>query len=69
MRRPAMVLMLVLGFVALLGATVLAQDGRPPADATPGAAGITGVPLGAVDPVAAPGYRLQIGRASCRERV
>ena len=60
MRRPAMVLTLVLGLVGLLGATVLAQDGRPPADATPGAVGITGVPLGAVDPVAAPGYRLQV---------
>ena len=60
MRRPMMVLTLVLGLVGLLGATVLAQDGRPPADATPGAVGITGVPLGAVDPVAAPGYRLQV---------
>src|SRR5215213_8942266 len=60
MRRPAMVCTLVLGLVGLLGATVLAQDGRPPADATPGAVGITGVPLGAVDPVAAPGYRLQV---------
>jgi hypothetical protein len=60
MRRPAMVLTLVLGLVGLLGATVLAQDGRPPADATPGAVGITGIPLGAVDPVAAPGYRLQV---------
>jgi hypothetical protein len=60
MRRPAMVLALVLGLVGLLGATVLAQDGRPPADATPGAVGITGVPLGSVDPVAAPGYRLQV---------
>ena len=60
MRRPAMVLTLVLGLVGLLGATVLAQDGRPAADATPGAVGITGVPLGAVDPVVAPGYRLQV---------
>ena len=60
MHRSAMVLTLVLGLVGLLGATGLAQDGRPPADATPGAVGITGVPLGAVDPVAAPGYRLQV---------
>ena len=60
MRRSAMVLTLALGLVGLLGATVLAQDGRPPADATPGAVGITGVPLGAIDPMAAPGYRLQV---------
>jgi hypothetical protein len=60
MRRPAMILTLVLGLVGLLGASVLAQDGRPAADATPGAVGITGVPLGAVDPAAAPGYRLQV---------
>src|SRR5688500_6415613 len=60
MRRPAMVLTLVLCLVALLGATVLAQEGRPAADATPGAVGITGVPLGAIDPRAAPGYRSHV---------
>jgi hypothetical protein len=60
MRRPAMVLTLVVGFVGLLGATVLAQDGGPPVDATPGAVGLSGVPLGAIDPTVAPGYRLQV---------
>jgi len=54
---------LSLGVVTLLGAigaTALAQGGPPPADATPGAAGITGIPLGALEPVAAPGYRLEV---------
>ena len=60
MRRLAMVLTFALGFASLLAATALAQSGRPPADATPGAVGITGVPLGAIDPVAAPGYQLQV---------
>src|SRR5215210_7529749 len=53
---------LSLGFVTLLGllgATALAQ-GRPPADATPGAVGITGIPLGGLEPSAAPGYRLEV---------
>ena len=38
---------LSLGFatlLGLLGATALAQGDRPPADATPGADGITGIP-------------------------
>jgi hypothetical protein len=60
MRRLAMVLTFVLGFVGLLGAVALAQSGRPPADATPGAVGTTGVPLGSIAPVAAPGYQLQV---------
>ena len=44
----------------LVGAGALAQGGPPPPDATPGAVGVTGVPLGALDPVAAPGHRLQV---------
>lgn len=52
----SLVIMTLLGMV---GPVVLAQEG-PPADATPGAVGISSVPLGAVDPVAAPGYRLQL---------
>jgi hypothetical protein len=59
MRRIVIPFVIVI-LLGVIGATVLAQDGRPPADATPGAVGITGVPLGAVDPVAAPGYRLQV---------
>jgi hypothetical protein len=38
---------------------VRAQD-PPPAEATPGAYGTSAVPLGAIDPMAAPGYRLQV---------
>ena len=53
----------LLAVVTLLGlatAGVLAQSGPPPADAEPGAVGITGVPLGSVAPIAAPGYRLDV---------
>lgn len=46
--------------LALGLAGVLAKGGPPPADATPGARGIGGAMLGAVEPTAAPGYRLQM---------
>jgi hypothetical protein len=52
-------LTLVVALLGLLGASTLAQD-RPPADATPGAKGTSGVPLGSIDPSAAPGYTLQV---------
>jgi hypothetical protein len=45
--------------VGLVAPGALAQD-PPPADATPGAYGTSAVPLGAIDPAAAPGYRLQV---------
>ena len=60
---PRLVIVLSLVVVSLLSVLVtstLAQDGPPPADATPGAVGVSGVPLGAIDPVAAQGYRLQV---------
>ena len=63
MRRQAFVLPIVVVAVALLGpiaAGALAQGGPPPPDATPGAVGVSGVPLAAIDPVAAPGHRLQV---------
>jgi len=47
---------MTLGF---LDAGALAQE-RPAADATPGAPGTSGVPLGSIDPAAAPGYRFQV---------
>ena len=53
---------LALGVVvalALAGTGALAQDDPPPA-ATPGAVGISAVPLGGLDPVAAPGHRFQV---------
>jgi predicted metal-dependent enzyme (double-stranded beta helix superfamily) len=46
--------------MGLLAAGALAGNGRPPADATPGDAGVSGAVLGAIAPVAAPGYRLQM---------
>ena len=61
MPRLAIVLALaVISLLSLLGTIALAQESPPPADATPGAVGVSGVPLGAIDPVAAPGYRLQV---------
>lgn len=59
MRRSALLLTLVTTLIGLLGAATLAQE-RPPADATPGAVGTSGVPLGSIEPAAAPGYQLQV---------
>jgi hypothetical protein len=59
MRRSAGIALVAVGVLSFLAAGVMAQD-RPEADATPGAVGIASVPLGAVDPVSAPGYRLQL---------
>lgn len=53
------VAMLTVGSLGLLSAAALARH-PPAADAEPGAVGIVGVPLGSVDPVAAPGRRLQV---------
>jgi hypothetical protein len=50
----------LIGVLGIIGAPVLAQRERPPADATPGAVGITGVPLAGLEPAAAPGYRLEV---------
>ena len=61
MGRTAIALPLVIVTVlAVIGGSSLAQGERPAADATPGAVGIASVPLGGLDPVAAPGYRLQM---------
>ena len=61
MRRRSLVHALVAaGILGLLGAGALAQGGPPSPDATPGAVGITGVPLGAIEPVAAPGYQMAV---------
>src|SRR3954471_10110713 len=50
---------LIVSLFGLQGPSALAQEG-PPAEATPGAVGVSGVPLGAIDPAGAPGYRLQV---------
>lgn len=60
-RKPT--LLITAAILALLGLGLtgaLAQNGPPPANATPGASGIRGAVLGAIEPVAAPGYRLQM---------
>jgi hypothetical protein len=59
MRRAAFSVPIMVLMFSLIAAGALAQ-GRPPADATPGAVGISGVPLASLPPVAAPGYRLDV---------
>jgi hypothetical protein len=59
MRRAVGIVLVTVGVVSVFAAGVFAQE-RPTADATPGAVGISSVPLGGLDPVAAPGYRLQL---------
>src|SRR5918998_311214 len=50
----------VLALMVLVTAGVLAQGGPPPPDATPGSVGFKGATLGGTDPVAAPGFRLEM---------
>jgi predicted metal-dependent enzyme (double-stranded beta helix superfamily) len=59
MHRPVFVIAFIVVLASQLAAGVFAQE-RPAANATPGAVGVSGVPLGAIDPVAAQGYRLQV---------
>lgn len=59
MRRQALVTILASSCVGLMLAGASAQE-RPPADAAPGAVGTSLVSLGSIDPVAAPGYTLQV---------
>lgn len=59
MHRHVLVAVLASGLLSLMIGGALAQE-RPAADAIPGAFGTSGVPLGSVDPAAAPGYRLQV---------
>jgi hypothetical protein len=56
--RPAALFVIAAAF-ALIAAGALAQSAPPP-DAPPGALGVTGALLGSVEPVAAPGYRLEV---------
>jgi quercetin dioxygenase-like cupin family protein len=48
----------IVGLLGLVAAGALARDAQPPPDATPGAVGVSGPELGALEPAAAPGYRL-----------
>ena len=58
--RPKVVGLVAIGLFGLAVAGVMAQATPPPADATPEAFGVNGAVLGALPPVAAPGYRLQM---------
>src|SRR3712207_743667 len=60
LRRSLILASLTVALFGLIAAAVLARGGPPPPDATPGTAGISGVPLGGVDPAVAPGYRLEL---------
>lgn len=51
-----------LGLIGFIGASVMAQDGRPSADTEPGASGISFVALGGVDPLAADGHGMEMRR-------
>ncbi|MCC7022442.1 MAG: hypothetical protein IT338_06425, partial [Thermomicrobiales bacterium] len=59
-KRIALPAGVLVALLALGLAGTLAKGGPSPADATPGQTGIGGAVLGAVAPVAAPGYRLQM---------
>jgi hypothetical protein len=59
-RHPILFALALVVATSLIAATALAQGGPPPADAEPGAPGVTGPELGALEPVVAPGYRLRM---------
>jgi hypothetical protein len=61
MQRLSKSLVLTAALLGLIAAGAIAQEGEfPPADATPGAVGVSGAVLGAVSPIAAPGYSLEM---------
>jgi hypothetical protein len=60
MRRLPFVILSIVAICSVIAVSAFAQGEAPPADATPGAVGITGVPLGGVDPAVAAGYRLEV---------
>lgn len=56
--KPALIVSsLIIVLLSLVSASVLAQ---PAPDAEPGAPGVAGALLGSVEPVAAPGFRLEV---------
>ena len=57
-RTRALLALACVSVFGLMAASVLAQGGPPPPDATPGAVGFQGTVLGGVDSTVAPGYRL-----------
>ncbi len=50
----------IVALFSLVAAGAFAQGGPPPPDASPGAVGFGNVALGGIDPVVAPGYRLEM---------
>src|SRR5215203_3455906 len=60
MRRALFGVAFVVAVLSLITTGTLAQGDPPAANATPGAVGLTGVPLGGIAPSVAPGYRLEI---------
>ena len=58
--RPVAIAITGIAIVGIIAVGARAQGTTIPADATPGDVGISGAVLGAVAPVAAPGYRLQM---------
>jgi quercetin dioxygenase-like cupin family protein len=59
-RQPVLYAFALVAATGLLAATALARGAQPPPDATPGAVGVSGPILGGIDPVVAPGYRLEM---------
>jgi predicted metal-dependent enzyme (double-stranded beta helix superfamily) len=59
-RTPTLLALVVVALVGLAAAGALARGAQPPPDATPGAVGVTGPVLGWIDPVVAPGFRLEV---------
>ena len=58
-RKPMLFAFALVAAATLIAASALAQ-GVPP-DATPGAVGVSGPVLGSLDPVVAPGFRMEMG--------
>ena len=59
MPRYIMITTVLSGLLGLMVVSASAQE-RPAADATPGASGTSGVTLGSIAPVSAPGFQLQV---------
>ena len=61
MHRISNSLVLAAALLSVITAGTIAQEGdSPPADATPGSVGVSGAILGAVAPIAAPVYSLEM---------
>ncbi|MDP9359721.1 MAG: cupin domain-containing protein [Chloroflexota bacterium] len=59
-RLPITLALVAGGLVGLIATGALARSAQPPPNATPGSVGFGNVALGGIDPVVAPGYRLEM---------